>query len=176
MRQQETACPELGEEAMTTNHSGGGTPITDASELDALVIDMPGQQTTDKVVRSIIARQLERNLSAAQSALAEKEREVTEWKKRQRADEDQLVWLAEWCRKFTGVDNNEVIQRADWPNRLVEVVAKAAEARAGEAEKDATRWRTYLAMHAAEDKPGVIASIDAALAVAPPASPTGRKE
>jgi len=61
---------------MTTNHSGGGTPITDASELDALVIDMPGQQTTDKVVRSIIARQLERNLSAAQSALAEKEREV----------------------------------------------------------------------------------------------------
>ena len=39
------------------------TPRTDAAELDALIVDLPGQQTTDKVVRSIIARQLERELS-----------------------------------------------------------------------------------------------------------------
>ena len=40
------------------------TPRTDAAELDALIVDLPGQQTTDKVVRSIIARQLERELTA----------------------------------------------------------------------------------------------------------------
>ena len=35
-----------------------------------------------------------------------------------------------------GVDNNLVIGRDGWPNRLVEVVAKAAEVRAAEAEKE----------------------------------------
>src|SRR3990167_7263218 len=91
------------------------------------------------------ARDLAERLSAAQSALAEKEREVGEWKKRQRADEDQLVWLAEWCRRFTGVDNNLVIGRDGWPNRLVEVVAKAAEVRAAEAEKVISAARKLLA-------------------------------
>ena len=42
-----------------------GTPETDAAELDALICDMPNQQTTDKVVRSIIARSLERRLREA---------------------------------------------------------------------------------------------------------------
>ena len=53
---------------MTTPPKPQETPETDAAELDALVVDMPGQQTTDKVVRSIIARSLERRL---RDALAE---------------------------------------------------------------------------------------------------------
>ena len=43
------------------------TPIVDAAEIDALTLDIPGQQTTDKVVRSFIARDLERRLSAMQA-------------------------------------------------------------------------------------------------------------
>lgn len=35
------------------------TPETDAAEIDALTLDIPGQQVTDKVVRSFVARQLE---------------------------------------------------------------------------------------------------------------------
>lgn len=50
---------------MTANPAAGQTPETDAAELDALVVDMPGQQTTDKVVRSVIARSLELRLRAA---------------------------------------------------------------------------------------------------------------
>src|SRR3990167_6074397 len=45
------------------------TPRTDAAELDALVLDIPGQQTTDKVVRSSIARGLEHDLADAQFRL-----------------------------------------------------------------------------------------------------------
>ena len=43
------------------------TPIVDAAEIDALTLDIPGQQTTDKVVRSFIARDIERRLSALQA-------------------------------------------------------------------------------------------------------------
>ena len=57
-----------------TNHSGGGTPKTDAvltTESGAKII-VHGSTFTELVE---LARQLERELSAAQSALAEKERE-----------------------------------------------------------------------------------------------------
>ena len=40
------------------------TPETDAAELDALVCDMPNQQTTEKVVRSVVARSIEFRLRA----------------------------------------------------------------------------------------------------------------
>ena len=39
------------------------TPRTDANEIDALTLDISGQQVTDKVVRSIVVRKLERELA-----------------------------------------------------------------------------------------------------------------
>jgi len=73
-----------------TNYSGGGTPLCDANEYDGRGIQLePSEVETNKrsitdpnvggfktYVASHIARKLERELSAARSALAEKEREV----------------------------------------------------------------------------------------------------
>lgn len=46
---------------------------------------------------------------------------------RERAAEDQLLWLSQWCKRFTGVENNAAIGRDGWPSKLVEVVAKSVE-------------------------------------------------
>ena len=46
------------------------TPITDAAEIDALTLDIPGQQVTDKVVRSIVCRLIELQLAEKEAALA----------------------------------------------------------------------------------------------------------
>lgn len=50
---------------------------------------------------------------------------------RQRADgsDSQLCWLADWCNEKFGIENNDVIRKKDWPNCLVEVVAKAVDER-----------------------------------------------
>lgn len=60
--------------------------------------------------------------------VAELVEEVERLRRSQREVEDQLVWLADWCRKRFGVENNSVIGRDGWPNRIAEVVAKAADA------------------------------------------------
>ena len=47
----------------------GETPETDAAERNAVVEDVPGQLTTDKVVSSVITRSLERRLREAEKKL-----------------------------------------------------------------------------------------------------------
>ena len=43
-----------------------------------------------------------------------------------RSHEDQLVWLADWCRSGLGVEPNGVIGKDGWPRTVAEVVARAA--------------------------------------------------
>ena len=52
------------------------TPRTDVSEIDALTLDIPGQTVSDKVVRSGMARLLERELSAAAETIYKLEAKV----------------------------------------------------------------------------------------------------
>lgn len=57
----------------------------------------------------------------------EKDAEIERFRKRSQTSDDQLVWLAKWCYDRFGVKNNDVIANDDWPNRLVEVVAKTVD-------------------------------------------------
>ena len=65
-----------------TNHSGGGTPRTDKLKIPSEALLLIGQKgVPEQIVKAILmlgdhARTLERELAAAQSALAEKEREL----------------------------------------------------------------------------------------------------
>lgn len=67
-------------------------------------------------------------------AIADLRARLAEAEKRANESDNQLVWLAGWCERTTGVRNNLVIGRDGWPNVLVEVVAQAVET-----ERDALR-------------------------------------
>lgn len=58
--------------------------------------------------------------------------EIKHQRRRAQGGDDQLCWLANWCREEFGVENNDVIGKEGWPRMLVEVVAKAVEDRLGE--------------------------------------------
>jgi hypothetical protein len=68
-------------------------------------------------------------------------------RQRNRETEDQLVWLADWCRQTTGVENNKVIGRDGWPHRVCEVVGKAVEEHAAKAERFKAFVHDYLTQH-----------------------------
>ena len=57
-------------------------------------------------------------------------REIEALRSNIRNADDQFAWLAGWCKERTGIDNNSVIGRDGWPNRLVEVVAQAVDFKA----------------------------------------------
>jgi hypothetical protein len=59
--------------------------------------------------------------------LGEQKGRTEYYQKRERSAEDQLLWLADWCLRATGIDTNDVIGLPRWPKTLVEVVAKAIE-------------------------------------------------
>jgi len=163
-----------------TNYSGGGTPLCDANEYDGRGIQLePSEVETNKrsitdpnvggfktYVASHIARKLERELSAARSALVEKGRP--------------LRWLLSHCLAIGMAEKS--IQDTPEHNIALFTInlkerAKAAEARAGEAEKDAKQgWDAFYKLReavASDRYPNLTAVVRTA---APPASPTGRKE
>jgi hypothetical protein len=121
--------------------------VTDDARFVINVLEA-GQTTDDRKAAEIVAR-LSLELAEEQArgeclildyqgaykraiaAEAELARARQEWvRQRKRADDSdtQLDWMAAWCRRTFGVENNQVIGRDGWPNRLCEVVAKAAEA------------------------------------------------
>ena|SRR3990167_8689711 len=148
---------------MTTNPSGGGTPL-DLSKVSTPRTAKVLQQHSWKNEMRELAQQLELELSAVKSALAEEKREFASLN-------------AEHWR--LGEQRDKLLERT-----------QAAEVRAGEAEQDARRFAWWFSN---ETKHGDIvneylrgvreqwtldkwrAAIDAASA-APPASPAGRKE
>ena len=146
---------------MTTNPSGGGTPL-DLSKVSTPRTAKVLQQHSWKNEMRELAQQLELELSAVKSALAEEKREFASLN-------------AEHWR--LGEQRDKLLERT-----------QAAEVRAGEAEQDARRFAWWFSN---ETKHGDIvneylrgvreqwtldkwrAAIDAASA-APPASPAGR--
>ena len=106
-----------------TNHSEGGTPRTDEEWADYVAYRLPNSGLVGtmyhhpdraRLVR-LLREPLERELSAARSALAEKEREFKDEQAMRRRHSDTI--------------------------RLLQRQVEAAEDRAGEAEKDAERYR-----------------------------------
>ena len=134
-----------------TNHSEGGTPRSQQLDWAKAVIE---QDTEGHIIRVAAAIVLD-ELSAARSALAEKEREVEQMKN----DFDLLAADTEILNKFR--------QRAE-----------AAEARAAETDRllreVRSRWQ-WKGPSREENFEIMLREIDRALA-APPASPAGRKE
>lgn len=59
--------------------------------------------------------------------ITELEAEVERRRTRVNKLDEQLVWLADWCRERTGIESNDVIGKDGWPAKLVEVVAQAIE-------------------------------------------------
>ncbi len=76
---------------------------------------------------NVAVDELRRALNYARDRADNAEAKVARLRERQRADEDQLVWLSSWCKKRYGVDTNALIGKEGWPHRLAEVVAKAVE-------------------------------------------------
>ena len=85
----------------------------------------------DDYEKHLVDQQLKREAIAEAREWIERaesaETELARVRERQQDDERQLVWLANWCRKRFGIENNEVIGQPGWPNRLVEVVAKVVD-------------------------------------------------
>lgn len=82
----------------------------------------------------------------AATLMEEAAAELARLRERERAAEQQLVWIAAWCERSFGVITNEVIGRAGHPNKLVECVAEAADAELARlrAEREAQAQRVEL--------------------------------
>ncbi len=61
--------------------------------------------------------------------ISDLETKISQLQKTLRSYEDQLIWLASWCKKELGVDVNSTIGDKSGKYTLVEVVAEAVESK-----------------------------------------------
>ncbi|TFH10742.1 MAG: hypothetical protein E4H07_04950 [Nitrosomonadales bacterium] len=62
--------------------------------------------------------------------------EVVRQKERANSSDDQLVWLAMWCKNKFDIISNTVIGSEGWPHTLVEVVAQAVDAKVARLDRE----------------------------------------
>lgn len=93
------------------------------NDIYALVM-MDEPEMTEAEIREEIHTSMEEYAAARVEAT---ERECEQLRSSLRESDDQMKWIADWCSRTIGVENNSVIGRDGWPRRLVEVVAKAVE-------------------------------------------------